>query len=495
MKTTIVILTFIATISIWGFKAKENRSTRPNVLFICVDDLRPDLHCYGNALIHSPNLDALASQGTLFTRHFATQPTCGASRYSLLTGKLPRTKDQITNAAIELNLSNKSKTAIPESFVDYLKRSGYYTVGIGKISHSADGYVYDYSAPKSNKLEMPFSWDEMLFNPGKWGTGWNAFFGYADGSNRQSRNSMVKPFEHEEVNDEDYPDGLSAELAIQKLNDLAKKDQPFFLGVGFFKPHLPFNAPKKYWDLYSESDISLTNAPDLPFDVHPASLIGSNEFNRYKLGLEKASLQHPLSDEYAKTVRHAYYASISYVDAQIGKVLDELRRLQLDKNTIVVVWGDHGWNLGDHRVWGKHTLSETSLRSTLIIKTPNLSGGIVQNAVVSSIDIYPTLMDLCNLKRIDGNDGKSLRKLLLKSKNGKWDNIAYSYFNKGVTVRTDRYRLTKYFREETPVVELYDHDKDPYENTNIAAQSKNIIKDLSPILEKGDTKIFSTRPD
>ena len=388
----------------------------PNVLFICIDDLRPDLKCYGNTEVHSPNLDALAAESSLFTRHYVTQPTCGASRYSLLTGRRPRTQAHLTNEAIEREISGKPRTETPETFVDHFRRSGYYTVGIGKISHSADGYVYGYTEPKSDKLELPYSWDEMLFDPGQWKTGWNAFFAYADGSNRQTHKGAVKPYESAEVSDEGYPDGLSARLAVTKLNELAQRKQPFLLSVGFFKPHLPFNAPQKYWDLYDEAKISLTPSPDLPSDANPASLHNSGEFNSYKTGDENASLAAPVSDAYARKLRHAYYASVSYTDAQVGKILAELKRLKLDKNTIVVVWGDHGWHLGDYRVWGKHTIFERAVRSVLMVKVPQTAAGQKRDEIVSSIDIYPTLLELCSLKPVGDLDGKSFVTLLKKGK-------------------------------------------------------------------------------
>src|SRR5690606_8671239 len=225
-------------------------------------------------------------------------------------------------------------------------------------------------SPEGAKAEMPHSWDEFLFDADKWGTGWNAFFGYADGSNRQGKKRQVKPYERADVEDTGYPDGITAAIAVEQLGLLAQRDQPFFLGVGFFKPHLPFTAPKKYWDLYEEDDIPLSPVPDLPENVHEASLQKMGEFNSYEAGEEKAALDQRFSDDYARKLRHAYYASVSYVDAQIGKVLDELERLGLADHTIVVLWGDHGWHLGDQRVWGKHTILETALKSPLIIKVP-----------------------------------------------------------------------------------------------------------------------------
>lgn len=467
------------------------QNNHPNVLFIMVDDLRPtDLASYGNPNIITPNIDGLAKNGFVFTKQYAAVPTCGASRCSIITGLYPRTKSHLSNEASVLTISDKPKTDDPETFIDNLRRNGYHTVGIGKISHYPDGYVYPYLAPKSNKLELPYSWDEMLFDPGKWGNGWNAFFGYADASNRNSLKSQVKPYEAADVSDDGYPDGLTANLAVKKLKELGKKNQPFFLAVGFFKPHLPFNAPKKYWDLYDESKISLTPSPGIPQNVNKASLIESGEFNSYQLGDEKASLEKPVSDAYARKLRHAYFAAASYSDAQIGKVLSALKQSGLDKNTIVVLWSDHGWHLGDDLVWGKHTLFEWALRSVLMVKTPGMKKGVTCDKIISSVDIYPTLMELCSVKMPHQTDGKSFVPLLKKTGNNHWSNVAYSYYNNGITVRTDRYRLTKYFRDKEPLVELYDHQSDPFENNNIAASQPGIVSRLMDLLDKGDTGLY-----
>ncbi|QHW00273.1 sulfatase [Spirosoma endbachense] len=487
---SVVVTTLVVSVLFIGAR-QHQPAQRPNVLFICIDDLRPDLACYGNPIIHSPNLDRLAKQSALFMHQYVTQPTCGASRYSLLTGRLPRNTVELTNEAIEKEIAGKPRAEVPETFIDNLRRNGYYTVGIGKISHSADGYVYKYEEPKSNVLELPHSWDEMLFDPGKWKTGWNAFFAYADGSNRQSRKAQVKPYESAEVDDEGYPDGLSAKIAVAKLKELSARKQPFFLSVGFFKPHLPFNAPRKYWDLYDETKIPLTPSPAVPEKVSAASLHESAEFNGYKQGDEQASLEKPVSDAYARKLRHAYYAGVSYTDAQVGKVLDALAQSGMDKNTIVIVWSDHGWHLGDYRVWGKHTIFDQAVRSVLMVKTPAMKNGLVRKEVVSSVDIYPTLMELCNVKAPTALDGKSFGSLLKKGKLTHWDNVAYSYFKQGITLRTDRYRLTKYFRTQEPTVELYDHQNDPNENHNVAGEHPDLVKHLSPIWDKGNTGLFN----
>lgn len=473
-----------------GTGSRESKGKeKPNVLFIAIDDLRPELGCYGKTYIQSPHIDRLAETGAVFTNHFVSVPTCGASRYSLLTGMLPLTREHLSNEACRRFISGKPETEIPETFIHHLRRNGYYTVGIGKISHYADGLLYGYNDSVGSAYELPYSWDEMVFDHGKWGTGWNAFFGYADGENRQSRNKQVFPYEMADVPDNGYPDGLIAEQAVEKLRELAKREEPFFLGVGFFKPHLPFNAPKKYWDLYEEDHIPLSPNPFIPEHVNRASLHESGEFNGYLLGREKASLSGPVSDAYARKLRHAYFACVSYVDAQVGKLMQELEKQGLAENTIVVVWGDHGWHLGDHLVWGKHTVFERALKSAFILNVPEKTDGRKIGQIVGSIDIYPTILELCNVDMPHQTDGKSLVPYLNTPPDER-EEVAYSYFRNGISMRTERYRLTKYFRNAGPVIELYDHSDDSGETVNVAATSPEIVDELMPVLERGNTGLF-----
>ncbi len=261
------------------------------------------------------------------------------------------------------------------------------------------------------------------------------------------------------------------------------------MGVGFFKPHLPFNAPKKYWDLYDRDDIEITPSENIPLNTSKKYLHNSGEVNGYQLTDEILSLDQPASEAYAKKLRHAYYASVSYIDAQIGKVLNELSTAGLADNTVVVVWGDHGWNLGDHRVWGKHTVYDRSLKSALIVKVPQLESTVhTTNTIVETVDIYPTLLELCQVKLNHKIDGSSFKELI-KNPDVEREEVAYSYYNKGISLKTNRYRLIKYF-EQKPVYYLFDHQKDPNENINIAASNPEIIEKLLPLLEDGDTGIF-----
>ena len=493
MKAYQVLLIIILSIfySCFGERSITQEDQKPNILFIAIDDLRPELGCYGNEHIISPNIDKLADQGYLFTNHFVNVPTCGASRHCLLTGQLPKSREHVKNSITATTTSLQEENEIPESFIHQLRRNGYYTVGIGKITHHPDGYVYGYLDPPSDQLELPYSWDEMLLDDEKWGSGHNAFFGYADGTNRHTHDKNVKPYEMADVPDEAYPDGLTAKLAIEKLKELKAKDQPFFLGVGFFKPHLPFTSPKKYWDMYERENIPLAPFAGIPENTSKASLHGSGEFNQYKLGEEKASLDAPVSDDYARKARHAYFACVSFIDAQVGKLLDELDELGLAENTIVVLWGDHGWHLGDHLVWGKHTVFERSLRSAFMMRIPNMNGGRSIDNIVSTTDIYPTLMELCGSDVEHHLDGTSMVSLIDDPDNAPWRNTAYSYFRNRISVRTNRYRLSKYFRDEQPVIELFDHQTDPNETRNTAGDNPEIVEQLMPVLEQGNTGLFS----
>ncbi len=474
------------------FRSNDLTKKKPNVLFIFVDDLRPELGSYGKKFAITPHIDKFSSRAVVFKNHFVSVPTCGASRASLLTGRVPRKLADLSNNVFETRLLDHATqhNLEPESFIEQFRRNGYKTVGIGKISHAADGFIYKYLDAKSNQPELPKSWDELLFDPGIWKTGWNAFFGYADGSNRNALSGMVKPYEAADVDDEGYPDGLTASLAVEKLKELSSQGKPFFLGVGFFKPHLPFNAPKKYWDLYDPEEIPTSPFTEIPEGMNVKSLHQSAEFNSYRQGEEKGTLEKSVSEAYAKKIRHAYMASVSYVDAQIGKVLDALQAAGLEKNTLVVLWGDHGWHLGDDRVWGKHTLTEWSLKSPLIISLPNQTKTIIRNEVVGTIDIYPTLMNLAEIDLPGSLDGKTLLPLMNMKKNTKWDQRAWGYFNQGVTMRTARYRVTKYLRNGKTEVELYDHAIDPFETKNRAKDDPALAASMLKELESKNIGLF-----
>ncbi len=430
---------------------------RPNVLFIAVDDLRPQLGAYGNDFMVTPHMDRLAAEGRLFSRHYVAVPTCGASRYALLTGQLPKQELSMGNNAFKLYESGHAPVSLPEWF----RTHGYRTVQIGKVSHSADGYRYRQDGPAYHRLgddaEVPGAWDLLTTPGGKWKTPWAAFFGYDGGDTR--RRDFRPALEQADVGDDGYPDALIAETAIDQLTSLAGNDQPFMLFVGFYKPHLPFTAPKSYWDLYDREAIGIG-------DVDPIQRT-AGEFSSYT---HEASL--PEDPDYARTLRHGYYAATSYADAQVGKVLAAVDTLGLRENTIVVLWGDHGYHLGERGYWGKHTLHEHALRSAFIVRSPGLKQpGVASGALTSSIDIYPTLVELVGLPMPDHLDGASFAALLEDPSAGVRAETL-GFWEGETTIRTDRYRLVGDHS-------LFDHASDPGESVNVAADHPGIVERLS----------------
>ncbi len=445
----------------------------PNVLFVCVDDLRPQLRAAGEGFMDTPHLDQLAATGRLFLRHYVQVPTCGASRYSLWTGRYPDLPVAHDNGAFQLM---QDRPRQPASLAAHFRQQGYRTVSIGKVSHTPDGRRVNQAGQGDGEPEMPGSWDEVGAPAGQWGRSWDAFFGYASGDGRTRGQSP--PIESADVDDHGYPDAHLADAAISALARL--KGQPFFLAVGFYKPHLPFNAPKRDWDRYDATALPLSGAPSFPIGTERriSGHGGGELFGNYG--------SHPadrLGEAYARQLRHGYFAAVSYVDRQIGRVLQELEDQGLADDTIVVVWGDHGWHLGDLAIWGKHTLFEWSLRSTLIVRVPGQSEpGIATRAIVESVDLYPTLAELCGLPIPAELDGVSIADVI-RDPRAEARGRALGFWRKGGlrgrTVRTPAYRLVEWKRgSETEQIELYDHRVDPGETRNVAQRHPDVVSRL-----------------
>jgi arylsulfatase A-like enzyme len=461
---------------------EETDRNRFNVLFLAVDDLRPELGCYGIDAVKSPNIDRLSHTAMRFNRHFVQVPTCGASRYALLTGRRTSESGARGNHAFY-----SGPTALPaeppgdcaRSMPEMFRKSGYHTVLIGKLSHTADGKVTAYDGTGDRRPEMPGAWDEMLTPYGPWKRGWGIFFAYADGRHREDGSGYMPLMEHPDCADNELPDGMMADRAIEVLRELQAKDRRFFFGLGFFKPHLPFVAPKRYWDLYEQTEIPLPANPEATSKYSHRS----GEFYKYQMTFDKT---RPLAPEAMRRAKRAYYACVSYTDAQIGRVLAELDRLGLADETIVVLWGDHGWHLGEHQVWGKHTPLERSLNSPLILRVPGMeTAGKATEALVETLDIYPTLVDLCQLsfdRPCWPLAGTSLAPVL-ENPDHPGKTAAFGYW-RGDTVRTDRYRLIADKRNgQYRKVELYDHREDPLETRDLSEKQPERVKQLLRKLE------------
>ncbi len=474
----------LASLAILIAALGQSQAKPMNLLFIAVDDLRPELGCYGVDYAQSPNIDRLAKRGMRFTNHFVQVPTCGASRYAMLTGRSPiSTSFTRGNNAFYAGPTALSPEILPgaQSMPELFKRSGYHTVLIGKISHTADGRVYEYNGQGDGRDEIPNAWTEMSTPYGSWKRGWGIFFAYANGVHREDGTSTKNLIDFTVGKDTDLPDGQMAEHAATRLDRLAKSDKPFFMGLGFFKPHLPFVAPKQDWEAFKNADIP---PPPFPNKNKTAYWHRSGEFFKYNFPYPKK----PLSAENIINARRAYLACVRYMDRQIGKVLDTLDATGLSESTIVVLWGDHGWNLGDSAMWAKHTPVERAVRSPLIISVPGMKkAGAKSDALVESIDLLPTLIDLAKpsfTKTQHKLDGTSLAELL-DNPNGKVKNASLSYWRDEISVRTQTHRLIVTRKEnQLSNIELYDSSTQFDPAANLATSHPSVVEKLKSYLPK-----------
>jgi len=451
---------------------------KPHVLLLCVDDLRPELGSFGKDYVHSPNIDQLAAAGRAFHRHYVQAPTCGASRYTLLTGRYgPSGNGALFARAKEMS---EQPASVPPSMPAWFRQHGYTTVSVGKVSHHPGGRGGgdwdDHRQP-----EMPQSWDRHLLPAGPWQHPRGAMHGLAHGEIRTEAGRM-DVFQSEPGLDTIYPDGLITAESLHQLDQLAASADasPFFLAVGIIRPHLPFGAPAKYYQPYRDADL-----PPIPHPAKPAGRTtwhGSGEFMKYnRWG------RNPNEDaEFATSVRKHYAACVSYADAQIGKVLQRLDEQGLRDETVIVLWGDHGWHLGEHAIWGKHALFEESLRSPLIIQFPGIpEPGASTQSIVETLDLFPTLCDLAGLPAPDFVQGVSLRPILESpSAPG---HVAVSY-TRARTLRTDTHRVIVH---PDDFVELYDHSTPAGETKNVAAEQSEIVAKLRARLDQRLPRIAS----
>jgi iduronate 2-sulfatase len=448
---------------------------RPNVLFIAVDDLRPWLGCYDPALAVSPNIDRLAKEGRRFSRHYVQVPTCGASRCALMFGRYPgHFPADANNDAILKTAARQPLPALPALF----RQQGYRTVSVGKITHfpggrGGKGWV-------DGPDELPGAWDEALMPAGPWKTPEGAMHGYANGLTRQQagKDPATKPASQSVAGDDlAYPDGWTAAESVKRLNELAGGDKPFFLAAGFIKPHLPFAAPASYFEATAGIGLPVPRAAEKP--AFPTTWHPSGEFRQYRMNEGDPFREATAAAAYRK----AYLACVRYSDAQIGKLLAALDASPAAKNTIVVLWGDHGFLLGEHAIWGKHCLFEEALHSPLVIRVPGQkSPGKASEAIVETVDIYPTLSALAGLPLSKELDGRSLVPQL-EDPAAASDGVAAGVWQGHATLRTDTHRLIL-SRKEPAAVELYDHREDPAEAVNAAAKQAETAGALRSRLEK-----------
>lgn len=466
--------------------------SRPNVLFIAVDDLRPELGCYGDSHIYSPNIDALGASGLRFERAYCQQAVCNPSRTSLMTGMRPDSIGVTGNHSHFRDL-HPDVVTLPQHFKQY----GYHAAAIGKIYHGVfpDGA----SITKWDTMGDPESWSvpAVRFGP--------RYYYTEEGiaAARSIYEKVYKPknpgpddwtkklvfgpaTESPDVPDNTLYDGQVADSAVKTLQQLKKQDKPFFLAVGFIKPHSPYIAPKKYFDLYDE--VSLPTHTKFPANAPRVAGHGSGELRRYTDQPGSGAIP----DDKQRRVRHAYYACISYIDAQIGRVLDELDRTGLSDNTIVVLYGDHGYHLGEQGLWGKTTNFELDTRVPLIVRAPGMKApGKSSSSLVELVDLYPTLAELAGLPNTRQLEGKSFASIL-DDPNRVTKTTAHSQYPRGgglmgYSMRTATHRLTQWVHRQSGEVratELYDYADGLIETENIAGDNPELVATLTAQLRK-----------
>ncbi len=449
---------------------KPRPAQKPNILLICIDDLRPELKSFGAKHVISPNIDKLAQKGISFQKHFVNAPSCGPSRYSLLTGQYgPASNNALFIRSSKIEQGNE---AIEPSMPEWFRTHGYTTVSVGKVSHHPGGRGgNDWN--DSTIVEIPKAWDKHLLPVAEWEHPRGVMHGLAHGEIRVNAGEM-DVFQAVEGDDNLYPDGAITNEALKQLRVLYEDNEnPFFLAVGIIKPHLPFGAPKRYLDMYE--------GVKFPAIAHPQKPEGKNTWHNSREFMKYNRWgKDPNKDtDFAEEVRHHYAACVSYADAQVGKILAELKRTGADKNTIVVLWGDHGFHLGEHAIWGKHSLFEESLRSPMIIHYPEMNyNGSKTDAIVETLDIFPTLCDLAGVKIPEFAQGVSLKEIL-ENQNAT-GHPAISYKTDAATIRTATHRLTVH---KDGFIELYDHTTTENETKNIANKHPELVEELKNTLK------------
>lgn len=451
--------------------AAEPSQPHPNILFITVDDLRDHIGAFGHPHVLTPNIDRLAAQGVLFHRAYCQVPVCGASRASVMTGIRP---DLAQGRFTDYNSRADRDTPHAVTLGAHFKAHGYQTLSRGKVFHDETDSADAWSEPPWRLLyavDKPglHSWATHHFDKT-----------WLDPASRTNVSAEGRgPYwEAADVPDNAYEDGQTADRAVADLTRLKRMQVPFFLAVGFFRPHLPFNAPKRYYDLYDPEAIPLANNR-FPIENLPPECQNSGEIRSYA-GIEG----WPDDRVFHRQARHAYYASVTYVDAQIGRLLDEIDRLGLAGNTIIVLWSDHGFHLGEHHFWGKHNTLDNALRVPLIVSAPGYASGARTKALVELVDIYPTLVELAGLAPPGGHalEGRSFVPLL-KRPDLPWQKAAFSEWRGGRSVKTGRHLYTEWPNGNRM---LFDHDTDPDERKNVADDPAfaDIVQYLSALLAK-----------
>ncbi len=486
LKTNIAATAFVLTLALSSIAVAENK-TRLNVLLILVDDLKPIAGCYGDPVAKTPNIDALADRGMRFDLAYCNQAVCAPSRFTLMLGS------HSTSTGL-YGLGSHLREKLPDAVTmpQYFAKHGYRTESLGKVFHIGHGNEGDpdsFSLPHFKDKVIEYL-DPKSTNGGQLTREEALFTNQRLGDIRSLPRGAA--FESPVAEDVDYADGRVANETIQRLQAAAERVKtdgtPFFIAAGFVRPHLPFSAPRKYWDLYNPAMLPLPHNDSFPNDAPQVALKRGGEIAAYKPVPENGVID----SELRRQLIHGYYASMSFVDAQIGKVITELDRLGLTDNTIIVLWGDHGFHLGDLGIWTKHTNFEQATRIPILIHAPGTTKpGSATKQLAESVDLFPTIAELAGLPVPTGPqpiDGLSLVPVLIDGHIRVRDHAFHAFPNRklGRAIRTERYRFVEWENpndgDEIEVYELYDYATDPHETQNHAATQPEVVASLKAIL-------------
>ncbi len=458
----------LAVMLLIGGTAQSAESNRPNVLLICIDDLKPTIGAYGDTTAVTPSIDRLASRGVLFESAYCNQAVCAPSRNSLMTGLRPQTLGIY-------DLGTHFRLAAPDAvtLAEYFRHQGYHTQALGKIFHTGHGNQDDKQ-----------SWNEPLFKPKA-----TTYARPAQGEKRVDARGITRGAvtESADVADETYTDALVASEAIRRLKvATSQPERPFLIAVGFIRPHLPFVAPKKYWDLYDPATLPMPEVTRPPESAPEYAPTKFGELRTYAGIPERGPIDKPLT----RHLVHGYYAATSYVDAQVGRLLDALDSSEARDNTIVILWGDHGWHLGDHGMWCKHSNYEQAARIPVIVSAPGMNGGEKTRAMIETVDIFPTLAELAGLPQPGDLDGVSFAAVLKDPQSAARESVVHVYprgNRLGRAIRNERYRLVQWLPTHDAAAEieyeLYDYLTDPLETKNLADQMPDVLRKMVSIAD------------
>lgn len=462
------LLTTFAIVLCQAVVPLATAAERPNVLLICIDDLKPTLGCYGDPVAVTPNIDALAKRGVCFKSAYCNQAVCSPSRNSLMTGLRPQTIG-IYDLPTHFRLAAPSAITFSQHFM----QQGYFAQGLGKIFHLGHGNQDDkasWSVPSMRPKSPTYALEKSIKS-----------------IRRDSKGMERGPAtESADVEDDAYSDGLIAAEAVSRLKAASEEpDRPFFLAVGFIRPHLPFVAPKKYWDQFDPNQLPMPTLHSPPAGAPSYAPTTGGELRIY------SDMKQEVDDATTRHLIHGYYAAASYTDAQIGKVLDAVKQLGLADNTIIALWGDHGWHLGDHGMWCKHTNYEQAAHIPLIISAPGLPRDATSNALVETVDLYPTLAELAGIKMPLGLDGISFARVVRSPESKGREYVTHVYprgGRLGRAIRDDRYRMVEWKipgeSPDTAEIELYDYAEDPLETRNLADEHPDVVSAMRAELAK-----------